>query len=41
MAYIGNKPADVGLITSSDTATGDGSTTSFTITSNNEEIVVI
>ena len=34
MAYIGNKPADVGLITSGDTATGDGSTTAFTITSN-------
>jgi len=34
MAYLGNKPADVGLITSSDTATGDGSTTAFTITSN-------
>jgi len=34
MAYIGNKPADVGLVTSSDTATGDGSTVAFTITSN-------
>ena len=34
MAYLGNKPADVGLVTSSDTATGDGSTVSFTITSN-------
>jgi len=34
MAYIGNKPADVGLITGSDSATGDGSTTAFTITSN-------
>jgi len=34
MAYIGNKPADVGLINSSDTATGDGSTTTFTLISN-------
>jgi hypothetical protein len=34
MAYLGNKPADVGLVTASDTATGDGSTTAFTITSN-------
>jgi len=34
MAYIGNKPADVGLITSSDTATGDGSTQAFTIAAN-------